>query len=58
MHLPADLGGVDRLGLAVQLCTLPWLGPVPDEVRSAPPVAVVWPGGRLGVDPVVLARDS
>jgi hypothetical protein len=26
----------DRLGLAVQLCTLPWLGFVPDEVSSAP----------------------
>ncbi|MGP3921925.1 DUF4158 domain-containing protein [Streptomyces sp. 8N616] len=30
----------DRLGLAVQLCTLPWLGFVPDDVASAPPAAV------------------
>ncbi|MGW0591330.1 DUF4158 domain-containing protein [Streptosporangium sp. NPDC002607] len=38
---PADLafidpgrgrGPVDRLGLAVALCTLPWLGFVPDDV--------------------------
>ncbi|MFC4516448.1 MULTISPECIES: DUF4158 domain-containing protein [Streptomyces] len=33
------------LGAAVQLCTLPWLGFVPDEVPSAPPTAVGgWPG--------------
>ncbi|MFF5408336.1 DUF4158 domain-containing protein [Streptomyces misionensis] len=30
----------DRLGLAVQLCTLPWLGFVPDDVASAPMAAV------------------
>ena len=30
-------GPADRLGLAVQLCTLPWLGFVPDDVASAPP---------------------
>ena len=33
-------GPGDRLGLAVQLCTLPWLGFVPDDVASAPPAAV------------------
>ncbi|WP_059389801.1 hypothetical protein, partial [Arthrobacter sp. Hiyo1] len=33
-------GASDRLGLAVALCTLPWLGFVPDEVSSAPRVAV------------------
>lgn len=46
---PADAGFIDpgrgrspkdRLGLAVQLCTLPWLGFVPDDVASAPPAAV------------------
>jgi hypothetical protein len=31
------------LGAAVQLCTLPWLGFVPDDVPSAPVAAV----GRL-----------
>lgn len=49
-------GPADRLGLAVQLCTLPWLGFVPDEVRSAPPVAVARLAGRLGVDPQALDR--
>jgi len=29
----------DRLGLADQLCTLPWLGFVPDAMFSAPPAA-------------------
>ncbi|MGI5291405.1 DUF4158 domain-containing protein [Nonomuraea polychroma] len=29
-------GPVDRLGMLVQLCTLPWLGFVPDDVASAP----------------------
>ncbi|MFC7641314.1 DUF4158 domain-containing protein [Streptosporangium lutulentum] len=41
-------GATDRLGLAVQLCTLPWLGLVPDEVSSAPPVAVARLAERLG----------
>lgn len=48
-------GPADRLGLAVQLCTLPWLGFVPDDVRAAPPVAVARLAGRLDVDPGVLA---
>jgi hypothetical protein len=47
-------GPADRLGLAVQLCTLPWLGFVPDEVSSAPPVAVARLADRLGLDPEVL----
>ena len=43
-------GPADRLGLAVQLCTLPWLGFVPDEAGSAPPVAVARLAERLGLD--------
>ena len=35
--------GRNVLGAAVQLCTLPWLGFVPDDVPSAPAAAV----GRL-----------
>nr|WP_280254559.1 DUF4158 domain-containing protein [Nocardia abscessus] len=46
---PADLafvdpgrgrGPADRLRLAIALCTLPWLGFVPDWLTTAPPVAV------------------
>ncbi|WUI01454.1 DUF4158 domain-containing protein [Spirillospora sp. NBC_00431] len=44
-------GPADRLGLAVQLCTLPWLGSMPDDVRSAPRVAVARLAARLSVDP-------
>src|SRR5438876_4936643 len=53
---PADVefidpgrGPSDRLGLAVQLCTLPWLGFVPDAVSSAPAVAVARLSERLQV---------
>ncbi|MGP3963422.1 DUF4158 domain-containing protein [Nonomuraea sp. 3N208] len=47
-------GPADRLGLAVALCTLPWLGFVPDKVLSAPPVAVARLAEQLGVDPAGL----
>ncbi|MFF3442479.1 DUF4158 domain-containing protein [Streptosporangium sp. NPDC002721] len=30
-------GPAARMGLAVQLCTLPWLGFVPDDIWSVPP---------------------
>ncbi len=61
---PADVGFLDpgrgrsardRLGLAVQLCTLPWLGFVPDDVASAPPVVVERLAGRLEVPASELA---
>ena len=48
-------GPTDRLGLAVQLCTLPWLGFVPDEVTAAPCAAVNRLAERLHVDPAALA---
>lgn len=44
-------GPADRLGLAVALCTLPWLGFVPDKVPTAPPVAVPRLADQLSVDP-------
>jgi hypothetical protein len=42
-------GPADRLGLALQLCTLPWLGFVPDEVGAAPQAAVARVAERLGI---------
>jgi hypothetical protein len=48
-------GTADRLGMLVQLCTLPWLGFVPDEVTSAPPAAVARLANRLGADPGALS---
>lgn len=43
----------DRLGLALQLCILPWLGFVPDEVTAAPAAAVT----RLAEQLRVAAAD-
>ncbi len=37
------------LGASVQLCSLPWLGFVPDEVTAAPAPAVGRLAGRLGI---------
>jgi hypothetical protein len=63
MLTPADLafidpgrgrGPADRLGLAVILCTVPWLGFVPDEVAAAPRAAVVRLAEQLQVDPDAL----
>ena len=48
-------GAPDRLGMLVQLCTLPWLGFVPDDVTSAPTAAVARLADRLGVDPAALS---
>jgi Domain of unknown function (DUF4158) len=42
-------GQGNMLGAAVQLCALPWLGFVPDEVRSAPAVAVARLSEQLGI---------
>lgn len=47
---PQGRGLVVRLGLAVTLCTLPWLGFVPDNVSAAPPVAVARLADQLRVD--------
>ncbi len=56
---PADLafvdpgrgrGPADRLGIAIALCTLPWLGFVPDRVVTAPPVAVARLAEQLRLD--------
>jgi hypothetical protein len=42
-------GRSNVLGAAVQLCTLPWLGFVPDEVAAAPAAGVARLAGRLGI---------
>nr|WP_239003568.1 DUF4158 domain-containing protein [Nocardia panacis] len=43
-------GPAERLGLSVALCSLPWLGFVPDRVADAPPVAVARLADQLQVD--------
>jgi Domain of unknown function (DUF4158) len=40
---------VNVFGAAVQLCILPWLGFVPDEVTAAPAAAVARLSQRLGI---------
>ena len=45
----------DRLGLAIQLCTLSWLGFVPDDVTTGPPAVVARLAGQLRLDVEVLA---
>ncbi|MEV0313661.1 DUF4158 domain-containing protein [Nonomuraea fuscirosea] len=49
-------GPADRLGLAVQLCVLPWLGFVPADVPSAPSAAVARLSERLRISVGELAR--
>ncbi|MGB7794888.1 MAG: DUF4158 domain-containing protein, partial [Pseudonocardiaceae bacterium] len=44
-----------KVGLAVQLCALPWLGFVPEDVKAAPPPAVSRLAVQLGVPPGALA---
>ncbi len=46
----------NTLGAAVQLCTLPWLGFVPDQVRAAPTAAVARLSEQLGMAPGELHR--
>jgi hypothetical protein len=42
--------GLDNmLGAAVQLCTLPWLGYVPDDVAAAPDAVVARLSQKLGI---------
>jgi len=42
-------GSGNRIGLAVQLCALPWLGFVPDDVAGAPRAAVNRVALQLGI---------
>ncbi len=46
----------DRLGLAVQLCALPFLGFIPTELRATPVEVVERLAKRIGVAPGELAR--
>jgi TnpA family transposase len=49
-------GEANRLGFALQLCALPFLGFVPDDLTSAPPEAVTYLASQLGVGPTALGR--
>jgi hypothetical protein len=45
----AARGTGNRLGMAVQLCALPWLGFVPDDVAAVPAAAANRVAVQLGV---------
>jgi len=49
-------GAADRLGLglAMTLCTLPWLGFIPDSMATAPPIAVARLAEQLDLAPAAL----
>ncbi|MFG6201215.1 DUF4158 domain-containing protein [Nonomuraea sp. JJY05] len=49
-------GPAARLGLAVQLCTLPWLGFVPDDIWAVPQAAVLRLANQLAVYPGMLEQ--
>src|ERR1700710_402471 len=48
----------DRLGLAVQLCALPFLGFIPTELTATPTEVVECLAKRIGVPPKELARRA
>ena len=49
-------GAANQLGLGLQLCTLPWLGFVPDDLATAPPAALHRVADQLGVDAGVMVN--
>ncbi len=55
-------GSSNHLGVAVQLCTLPWLGFVPDDIASAPTHAIQRVAEHLRISPSAIssyaARDQ
>jgi hypothetical protein len=53
--IPRSRDPHNRLGYALQLCTLRFMGFVPDDLSSAPPDAVAFVAYQLAVEPDVLA---
>src|SRR5215510_5426269 len=54
-RIPRSRDPHHRLGYALQLCTLRFMGFVPDDLRSAPPDVVACVAHQLSVDPDVRA---
>jgi TnpA family transposase len=52
--LPQSSAAHNRLGYALQLCSLRFMGFVPDDLTSAPPEAVAYVAQQLAVDPAGL----
>jgi hypothetical protein len=53
--IPCSRDPHNRLGYTLQLCTLRFMGFVPDDLSSAPPDAVAFVAHQLAVEPHVLA---
>src|SRR5712691_6303486 len=53
--IPRSSASHNRLGYALQLCALRFMGFVPDDLSSAPPEAVAFVAQQLHVKPNVLA---
>src|SRR4029450_6227926 len=54
-RMPRHSAPHNRLGYALQLCALRFMGFVPDDLSSAPPEAVAFVAQQLGVKPNMLA---
>jgi TnpA family transposase len=54
-QIPHRSAAANRLGFALQLCALRYLGFCPDELATIPPPAVAYVAQQLGVDPRSLA---
>jgi hypothetical protein len=55
-QIPVHAGPHARLGFALELCALRFMGFVPEDLTSAPPDAVTFVARQLAVEPGVLAR--
>jgi TnpA family transposase len=55
-QIPVHAGPHARLGFALELCALRFMGFVPDNLTTAPPEAVTFVARQLAVEPAVLAH--
>ena len=53
-QIPVTSALYNRLGFALQLCTLRYLGFCPDDLQSAPPSVVTYLAYQLGMNPQTL----
>jgi Domain of unknown function (DUF4158) len=54
-RMPRSSAPHNRLGYALQLCALRFMGFVPDDLSTTPPEAVAFVAQQLAVEPAVLA---
>ena len=54
-RMPRSSAPHNRPGYALQLCTLRFMGFVPDDLSTTPPEAVAFVAQQLAVEPAVLA---